>query len=765
MKKRLIIAHFNHHEALKNLCMDAVLSDVGTLILDFNMACLPKTHDMNALDIALFEALQSKTLPILQKSLAFPKQIRDILNMAHTMNLYQIHPQDLPQKTPLDQEKQEILSVACALLPKPSLPKGFETIEYVAANLTQAQINFLKQHHIEAFQYDTLKTTTTTIRYALNHRIECEGALIENTTKDPYYVFPDSESMDLFSTLYAYTHDTPAVIHQQQGLDAFIALMRYLKHSKPYALYESIHASAFDIKAPIALVQALKRHDDAIAFTKQHATDTLLTDVTTLEATLETIENQNTLQDRMHVIFNMLLERQMPGLKPVQHFLEQSLNRYDDTTIDFLIEHLSQLAIQKSAPYYYTLDTFPLQGAPEAIFFNMSANRYPNIKPATGLFDDLYLNQIPGFPSQSERTHFQMLQKQRALEITEHRILSYAQTTFEGKSLEPAFLIQSLEETHTPWPSYQNKVQPTQENMTPSKAQALFLKNKKLFTSVSKIQYYPEDPLNFFIESGLGIRKKRVKQLDAATLGTLNHAYLEHDGVFDMALALKEQHVPLSKENNLILKRNSHRMGLNLEQLRAAKADTATTTITQECVVTGAIGPMHFQGFIDRVDQGAQGVYLIDYKSSAHTISPSGILKGQSLQLPIYAILYPDHVSGVFYYNLGFSLTHAPTYKIGLSGITPLEAPTKRQPKQYEGWLFNEPGDDFHSTLWVKGLKESKDSGMIEAREVKDINLLSQSITLVLGQIYDHITRGIFNKYQIEIQDPNDYKRFKKEVH
>lgn len=74
-------------------------------------------------------------------------------------------------------------------------------------------------------------------------------------------------------------------------------------------------------------------------------------------------------------------------------------------------------------------------------------------------------------------------------------------------------------------------------------------------------------------------------------------------------------------------------------------------------VLHGAGAPLHMRGYIDRVDQAADGhIRIIDYKAGSSTISPRDLTEGRRLQLPLYALAAQEafgcEVASAFYWHI-----------------------------------------------------------------------------------------------------------------
>lgn len=182
--------------------------------------------------------------------------------------------------------------------------------------------------------------------------------------------------------------------------------------------------------------------------------------------------------------------------------------------------------------------------------------------------------------------------------------------------------------------------------------------------SVSRIETYDKCPYQYYLKYGMKIQPLYEDVLQPTELGSLCH-YIMEKALSD-AEHLKEYAYDYVKENledkyqanalnTYFIDHLIDDMGINVQIVKKQLGDFHI--LDQEEEVIGRLGPVHVQGFIDRVDAYEKHVRIIDYKSGNKDLNLSFAMQGFNVQMLAYLDLYlkkhPDMQPGaVFYYSM-----------------------------------------------------------------------------------------------------------------
>ena len=197
-----------------------------------------------------------------------------------------------------------------------------------------------------------------------------------------------------------------------------------------------------------------------------------------------------------------------------------------------------------------------------------------------------------------------------------------------------------------------------------------------IHSSISRIERWFACPFSWFVESGLRVREPLESILDSRTLGNLGHAFFEQavkehgkeyvladramidaflDPIFD-SLARK---LPQQRTKTMLTK---ERLALSIENtlrfLKKMEAASFAWTPAEAEYHFDTLLTEHVQlnGIIDRIDEAAAAVRVIDYKSSEKSLSVKKIKAGLQLQLLSYMIIAEQDkkkdAAGVYYMSM-----------------------------------------------------------------------------------------------------------------
>ncbi len=133
-------------------------------------------------------------------------------------------------------------------------------------------------------------------------------------------------------------------------------------------------------------------------------------------------------------------------------------------------------------------------------------------------------------PSQADRYDHYTKQLEWIYTSASHCLIySYAAGNYEGKSWDVAFEIEQRAASRAVlWPLIQNEVYSDQRHqLTPETARRLFTPDHVLRGSISSFETSFQCPYAYFLKSGLRLSKGSLTTVNAAIVGTIQHALLE----------------------------------------------------------------------------------------------------------------------------------------------------------------------------------------------------------------------------------------------
>ncbi|MEE8807963.1 MAG: PD-(D/E)XK nuclease family protein [Lactimicrobium sp.] len=304
---------------------------------------------------------------------------------------------------------------------------------------------------------------------------------------------------------------------------------------------------------------------------------------------------------------------------------------------------------------------------------------WPGFAPCTGLFDEAYIKNIQEYPSLRERHDAWMDCLQWVEQSGETLHYSWSVSDYEGREIQVAYELQEqFGRCVTPMRPLRLAPFVQKDHVLPATlAKELYLEEDHITGSISTIERWFACPYSWFIQSGLKVRKNDAAMLDAATIGTMQHALMEtavrkyHKQYAEM----KEEEVQTFVEDcydilakahpheTHLLALSSHRMTASLLDALAFLQDFEkhTSFVPSKAEYHFEHHPMtdhvFLRGTIDRMDvYGDELLRIIDYKSSQHTLSKPKVEAGLQLQLLTYLVIAQEITgltpAGAYYYSL-----------------------------------------------------------------------------------------------------------------
>lgn len=182
--------------------------------------------------------------------------------------------------------------------------------------------------------------------------------------------------------------------------------------------------------------------------------------------------------------------------------------------------------------------------------------------------------------------------------------------------------------------------------------------------SVSRLETYDKCPYQYYLKYGLKIQPLYEDVLQPTELGSLCHYIMEKaiddeehlkDYAYDYVKENLQDKYQANALNTYFIDHLIDDMGINVKIVQQQLGDY--TILDREEEVKGTLGPVHVQGFIDRIDAFADRIRIIDYKSGDKDLNLSFAMQGFNVQMLTYLDLYlkkhEDMKPGaVFYYSM-----------------------------------------------------------------------------------------------------------------
>ena len=707
-------------EEQKNLIWHRLLKESGApvitdvqLLSPSNILRQEEPADEKADALRLSKQLKRKAdaFPIFRAMFRFPAFIQEILSFAKECALYGISPDTLPADTASERELAGILSEALTLpLKEKAIAAGYPQILSGASRLSPAEfsIRFEADPFRARFLRDLRNAIpdsrdvctvrpcrNTEIRYAPGVRQEieacaqdivrrgtpCAVVLCSYETQLPVlrqvferYEIPYSAVRESFRPAAVDIYLSLAHFALFRDRDSFLACLEtdaFAVHADSRLIRHFRAAMTDDGFRPLAgqIDEELFGRDQKKAATMDQnaarflsAIEPVLTDLRSaaspsaaLSAAFEALRVSGITKDPGELGAALALRNRLNQTLPLVESEEDAL---------FVLQEINALggAVSEPQPSFCMVTdlSHPSEPAGTLYVLGCSGKQYPGVPLRKGLFDEPYAAKVPGYPPMEER-HALWTEQLSWLENSSDTVIySYAASDYQGREIQPAFDIISKPVTAVPWKLEKVKpAEPRQHSLLPETAQALYETDGQIHSSVSRIERWFNCPYSWFIESGLKVRKEQTGGLDQASIGTLQHAVMEH-----AAKIYKKDYFRISEEEIREFLKPA------FESLRAMRPDEEIqASLSEERMVHSILQTMQFlketeeaapswapekaeehfdesitehvllNGCIDRIDYSGPSLRILDYKSSRKTLSEKKIKAGLQLQLLSYLIV------------------------------------------------------------------------------------------------------------------------------
>lgn len=503
---------------------------------------------------------------------------------------------------------------------------------------------------------------------------------------------------------------------------------------------------------------------------------------------LEQLDDANTPQEMLSCIDKIIREGigkhdydQLLMLKKMQALFVVFVSYFHERSdISFLLELLANQKEQKQEKQYHgvliTTLHEPLLPSRIQIIAGATQKLYPAFPKQTGFFHEAYLAKIEHYPSLMTRYQRYLKQLEAYLFACSMLFVSYPLGGYDGKSNESALEMEQLLKQNAvlkePYRQYFRKE--TRHQISEESAEQLFLRQGKLYGSISSLEKYSRCPFAYFLTYGLNMKEPIDYEFSQSRIGTLMHYVLETlvkryrkaypnatdseiEELLDHELSSVKAVYPLLNDRLMSLKKRLLKaIRCNLEQLRDMEAHSSLHPFECEHEFWWDINLKNVQmclhGFIDRIDTNDDFMRIIDYKSSKKTMSETDFCAGMQLQLCAYALYVHEtwqrRMLGAFYYSFKQENINADAGKIKRRPIGFVSYDNsdweeqRKNAQRLRGWVMDpaiEAMDDDGTHIY--GVKCNKKQE-IKATKMYPIEDLKRLMMNVLEHISKQILSG-----------------------
>lgn len=718
----------------RNAILESLSEKSGGIVRDVRIESLStalkeEKNDDEVLLLTLSSILKKEKehFPVYGEMFSYPAFLQEILSFTRECVLWDISEEDLPKDNTNEEELSRILSVAFTLdlaekknrkqlkqrireIPEDALISwSFETDPCHYRILCQLKEN----HPVE--EYPDHTPAHAEVRYALSSRIEMESvAQYICTHGRPCNVILTSpqNQMPLLQSVFA-RYDIPfstaSVTVPVHVNEIFCDLVTLGLEKDRDSLLQVLRTNGFSRRCPGSVFRFLNQTLTGTGI-PSHISDIIQNSVFCNEADhyaeLEesTAEYFDSIQDEYNlmlssddpkqILLNAFAVLRKSGYLKDQNELSAG-NRirktllscldliHDREDVRFLSECIRNQSFSASVDQtdFCTVTdlTHPVDPREDTFVISVSGSLYPGFPVRKGLFDESYVEKIAKYPSQASRYDAYMSQLNWIRHsCTEHLIYSYYTNDYQGREVQLAFEIENAyEQKPLKWePEELPPVRAGRHELKEETAAALFAENHVITGSVSTIERWFACPYDYWISSGLKIRKKDTAALDAASIGTIQHSVLEQAvkekgkeytelsdeeirSILDPCFqALDAMHPDDQKLNRMTEERMIDGIRNALNFLRDFEKDTSfVPEKTEYRFLENITDGVRLRGTIDRLDTcHHEMLRIIDYKSSSHILSQAKVKAGAQLQLLSYLIiaqkLFHMEPAGAYYFSL-----------------------------------------------------------------------------------------------------------------
>lgn len=819
--KTIIAEAYQKQKIMHDLASQSNGIVTGVQVLSLRSLMQEDRDDPTGILLQLQNALQGKkeSFPIYAQMFRYPAFLQEILSFAKECLLWGISAKDLPADNDNEKELQKILDTAFSL--DLAEKKIFAHRNTMIEELTQQDLTLSPAFFTSYDQYVIYQELQKTfpikkesvspalsLRYSLNSRQEIEAAAQE--------ICRQQKTCNII--LADYTNQYPVVkqVFERYGIPfscikeeeelhvpiVFAALSEFAMHKDRASYLRALRQDAFSQPCPIYLINYLDQcmQDDltigpiaeAVAsspFSKEaDAYAGLAADYqsyfTSIQEEYDLLVSSSAPQEIFLHAYHVL--QRSPLLKQPHEFkaaasirasLQTIIPDCTDSQVPFFIEVIRSMHSSSSLyPTDFCMVTdlsHPVSLRDTTYVLGCSGRNYPGFPSLRGLFDEAYVSRISGYPTLTQRHHAYMEQlhwiEQSASSCL---VYSYPTNDYAGHEIELALDVESLFTDHKAekWKLDVLK-QPAAEDhhLDPDTAHQLFTKDNVVSGSISTIERWFSCPYAYFIQSGLHVRGPQFKANDAASIGSIQHAFLE--------TSVKEKQKTYSEVSEgdirtflqpffdtLSITHPHETARMKVTQERMIQGLLTSCTFLKDMEMHTSFTPVkaeeHFEepmvdgvsihGIIDRIDSVNDVYRILDYKSSSHSLSEKNVKAGISLQLLTYLIVAQKQMQtkplGAYYFSLkdeNFSHEAANVSRNVVSDVVMNDDLLKERlikQRRMRGWTFMDRSVEL----------DDDTAHIVSAKKLMNYDLVEECIKQLYTYFHDHLLNGEIDLSPVE---------------
>lgn len=807
-RKILLAPSTNHQQIIKDILLkrNAML---GTSILPF-YAYLNQfkedDKDQNTKFAQAYQIIQNvkNECSVLSNSLIYPQIVQQLVDFTMQCIHYGINYSDLPKST---LKEKDIALLVGELWP---IYEGEINLHMLKTNVKDASnieiftfnhsldqklmIDYLQSVGAKTIKPHLERNPETSAFFALNHAKEAEAVaqhLLENDATSTLIVCCETSVLPtmLTSAFRRYNLDASSDISSNTPIliDQFLSLFGLITHSNIEYLYECVHNNVFSLKNPVAFLKYISLREldydklfqpfDYYAIQKDWVIldNRDIKNLVNLEKDAEkdrkiiinTIQHMKSapLQASFEFFANQFpftdFENQQTLLSLKELIEKLSILSLDPTTFDTVFLHLSKKITSPITKHKKTIHLTSLAqsyqpGFDQVIIVGANQQHFPGFSKQNGIIDEQYLLTIP-FPSLEDRLNHHLRQLNHLTVLAPTVIISYATSTFDGKTMAPAYeIIEHLQVKPKAWSiqSYGTNQEKSYE-LSPAISKSLFLEDNTLYGSVSSFEVFYQCQYRYFLKSGMKLSANDPQPILVALIGSISHAIVEniiktntkqYAQLSDSELSKHVMHYFMDLHTlhpkqkiywDFIAERLTHQLSLALKRLDAM--EQATTFNFNEAERKFVVDwdlpnniKLYLNGYIDRIDTNPEHFRIVDYKSSEKNLSLSNVKAGLQLQLLTYLVVADNFLdkkaSGAFYYSFLNKNVDVVQQKLSNGKLIhhSMEDDLESFHKAHKlsGWFVDDDGSMYDSDWFIKHVSKTgkvKKSGLFDLKKIESL--------------------------------------------
>ena len=788
-----------------------IVTDVQ--ILSLSTAMQEDRDDPTAVLLQLKDTLskQQDAFPIYRDMFKYPAFLKEVLSFGRECLLWGIQEADLPADNDNEKELQKILAVVFSM--DLAEKKTFANHDAILAELSKQDITLWPAFYNREYQYAifqqlakifpytcTPQSPKQFLRYGLNTRQEIEAAAQQ--------ICRTNQSCNVILTNYAVQYPVLKQVFQRYGIPfsciseevtlhiphLFAALCTFAWKKDKASFLQTLKLDAYASACPLYLIDYLDQRMTDASLPKEIAAVVAQSPFNKEAAAYQKLDeaaasymkeiqedydlllsSSNPVEIFMHAYQVM---QKSPYLKDknelnagrsIRNTLQTSLPTLQESEVPFLIETMDAMHTSSSinvTDFCMVTDLHhPVSSRDVSYVLGCSGRNYPGFPSMRGLFDESYVSRTKKYPTLAVRHKSYMDQLSWiANSAVKELYYSYATNDYAGHEIELALEVESLfpPKSAVKWPLDVLKQEAPQDHvLTSEAAKALFTKDNVISGSISTIERYFSCPYAYYIQSGLNVRGPQFKANDAASIGSIQHSFLENavnqyhktypsvtekeirtflEPYFD---TLKITHPNETERLNVTEERMVQGLQTSLLFLEDMEANTSfTPEMTEHAFQEEIVDGVLLRGIIDRVDTCNDLVRVLDYKSSSHKLQEKSVKAGQSLQLLSYLIIAQKMTGkkplGAYYFSLkdaGFAVEAASVSRNVVNDVILSEDLLKERlikERRLCGWTFEDRGVEL----------DENNKHIVSGTKLMDYDLAKECIEEIYAYFQQHLLKG-----------------------